>query len=386
MFRRKGFAGAAAVATVMAVAFTGPALAGTSGAAKHHGQTQAAMDALVDAGAIGVTAQVKDGGRYETWNAAAGLGNIERGTPRGKRDRYRVGSVTKTFIATVLLQLEAEGRLDIDDTVGQWLPGVVEGNGHDGDQITIRQVLNHTSGIFDVNTDPEFRQKVYSEGFLQHRYDTWSAEELVRTAMGHSPSFAPGEGWNYSKTNYIVAGMIIEKVTGKTYGDEIRNRIIRPLGLRGTSVPGTSRTVPAPSSRAYERLSGTPEGTRYDVTEFNPSFAGAAGEMISDSADLNRFYTALFRGRLLPPRQLAEMQTTVPVHELLPQIRYGLGVIQQELSCGVIVMGHTGGVHGSSSVAVATPDGRHALAANVNGDAPWLTDTTPVVEAEFCGA
>ncbi|WP_431042678.1 serine hydrolase domain-containing protein [Streptomyces sp. P1-3] len=384
MVIRRGLAAAAVAATVMAVALTSPALAAPPGAT-HHERTQAAMDDIVKAGAVGVTAQAKGHGKYATWNAASGLGDLDKGTPRGDRDHYRVGSVTKTFIATVLLQLEAEGRIDMDDTIGRWLPGVVEGNGNDGDKITVRQVLNHTSGLFDLNTDPEFQEKVYSEGFLQHRYDTWSPEQMVRMAMRHSPAFEPGKGWNYSKTNYIVAGMIIEKVTGNPYADEIRDRVIRPLGLRGTSVPGTSTTVPAPSSRAYERLSGDPAGTRYDVTELNPSFAGAAGEMISDSADLNRFYSALLRGKLLPPKQLDEMRTTVPVHEQLPELRYGLGVMERELSCGVRVMGHTGGVHGSSTVAMATPDGRHSFAANVNGDMTWRTDTTPLLEAEFCG-
>ncbi|MFE2262741.1 serine hydrolase domain-containing protein [Streptomyces griseosporeus] len=373
---RKALAGAAAL--VASVALAAPALA--SGPA-HHDATRAALRAAVADGVPGVTATVTEG--RGTWSATEGVGDLRRGTPRSPADRYRVGSITKTFVATVLLQLEAEGRLSLDDSVEKWLPGVVHGKGHDGSRITLRQLLNHTSGVFNYTEDEGFARTYFlKDGFLEHRYDTLAPRDLVATAMKHRPDFAPGDSWHYSNTNYVLAGMVVERVTGRPYGEEIRRRIIAPLGLRATSVPGTRTTLPRPSSRAYGKLALTATGPTYDVTELNPSLASSAGEMVSDSADLDRFYRALLGGRLLPPRQLKEMKTTVPAKDI-PRAGYGLGLMDRELSCGVHVWGHGGGIHGSSSEAVTTPDGRHALALNLNGD--WAGDTDAVIEAEFCG-
>ncbi|WP_329263966.1 serine hydrolase domain-containing protein [Streptomyces pseudovenezuelae] len=368
--------GAAAVALTTGLA--APAMA--AGTDRHEATRQAVRAAVKD-GVPGVTLTARDG--RGTWSTTAGVGNLRTHVPRAADDRYRVGSITKTFVATVLLQLEAEGRLSLDDTVDKWLPGVVHGNGHDGSRITVRQLLNHTSGIFNYTADETFARTYFlKDGFFQHRYDTQSPEQLVATAMAHKPDFAPGTSWNYSNTNYVVAGMLIQKVTGRTYGEEIRHRVIEPLKLTATSVPGTRVTVPRPSSRAYSKLAETATGPTYDVTRLNPSLASSAGEMISDSADLNRFYSALLKGRLLPPKQLKEIKTTVAV-EGLPNAGYGLALMDRELSCGVHVWGHDGGIHGSSSVAVTTADGRHSLAFNFNGD--WSGNSDAVIEAEFCG-
>ncbi len=386
---RRGMTGAAAALTVTlaAGALAAPASAATPrpGHGDHrHEATQGALDGIVAEGVPGVTAQVRD--KYGSWNAASGVGDLRRGTPRGKHDSFRVGSITKTFVATVLLQLQAEGRIDLDDTVGKWLPGVVEGNEHDGDAITVRQILNQTSGIADYSRDDEFSRKVFSTEFFKHRYDTWTPEQLVKLAMRNKRVFEPGKGWGYSNTNYVVAGMIIKKVTGNAYGDEIERRVIEPLDLKATIAPGTRATMPRPSSRAYGKLPLDPEAKTYDVTELNPSFASSAGEVISDSADLNRFYSALLGGRLLPKEQLAEMKDTVSRGEDRGG-RYGLGLIELTLPCkGTVkrtVWGHDGDLHGSSNLAVTTEDGSHSLALNMNGD--WAGDADPVAEAEFCG-
>ncbi|MFC9644006.1 serine hydrolase domain-containing protein [Streptomyces mirabilis] len=370
----------AATAVALAAALAGPAVAAPAGAG-HHGATRAAMDAAVKAGVPGVTATARDTGG--TWSATAGVGDVRTLAPRGTADHYRVGSITKTFVSTVLLQLEAERRLSLDDKVEKWLPGVVRGHGHDGHRITVRQLLNHTSGIFNYTADDDFARTYFlKDGFLEHRYDTKTPEQLVAIAMAHAPLFAPGTSWSYSNTNYVLAGMVIEKVTGHSYATEIRRRVIEPLGLRGTSVPGTRTTLPRPSSHAYSKLSRATTGPTYDVTRLNPSLASSAGEMISDSADLNRFYAALLGGRLLPPKQLKEMRTTAKA-DGIPGARYGLGLIDRELSCGVHVWGHDGGIHGSTSSAVTTADGRHSLAFNFNGD--WSGDSDAVIEGEFCG-
>ncbi|MFF7181508.1 serine hydrolase [Streptomyces sp. NPDC008121] len=368
---------ATAVAALTATALAAPAAAATGPASQdrdRHAATRQALDAAVEAGVPGAVAQARVGGT--AWTGTAG--------ERGGRDHYRVGSITKTFVATVLLQLQAEGRLDLDDHVEEWLPGVVRGNGHDGRAMTVRQLLNHTSGVYSVTEDPEFQKKVFGPDFLEHRYDTWTPRELVALAMTHRPDFAPGTGWNYSNTNYVLAGMVIEKVTGRPYGKEVERRIIKPLKLRGTSVPGTKATMPRPSSRAYSTLGQDPAEARiHDVTELNPSLAYAAGEMISNSGDLQTFYRALLKGGLLPKAEQRELTDTVATHPDFPQLRYGLGLMRTKLSCGKEVWGHGGGIHGSTSEAHVTRNGGHSLALNLNAD--WTGDTNAVVEAEFCG-
>ncbi|WP_282696773.1 serine hydrolase domain-containing protein [Streptomyces sp. CC208A] len=369
---------AALAAGLTVTALAAPALAATPAAPakadrKTHTATQAALQAAVDAGVPGAVAQARVDGR--SWTGTAG--------ERGGDDRFRVGSITKTFVATVLLQLQAEGRIDLDDPVEKWLPGVVRGHGHDGRKITVRQLLNHTSGIYSYTADPDFQQKAFGPGFLEHRYDTWAPGDLVGIAMTHAPDFAPGTGWNYSNTNFVLAGMVIEKVTGRPYGKAVENRIVKPLKLRATSVPGTDPTMPTPSSPAYSKLSAEQDAPVHDVSELNPSLAAAAGEMISDSRDLQTFYRALLKGRLLPRAEMRELTATVEVSPEYPDYGYGLGLMKQKLSCGKEVWGHGGGIHGSGSEAYTTRDGRHTLAANLNAD--WTGDTQAIVEAEFCG-
>ncbi|MFE0100355.1 serine hydrolase domain-containing protein [Streptomyces sp. NPDC059009] len=384
MRARTRLAGAAVVvAAAVAGSLAGPAAAADTG---RHEATQKALDGAVRDGVPGVTAHAVD--KDGAWRGTSGVGDLRTKTPRGAHDRFRVGSITKSFVATVLLQLQGEGKIDLDDPVGKWLPGVVQGHGHDGDKITVRQLLNHTSGVYDYTDDPDFTAKVFeTKGFLKHRYDTWAPGQQVKLAMRHKPYFAPGQGWKYSNTNYLLAGMVIKKVTGHDYGDEIERRVIKPLGLRATSVPSTDSTVPQPSSRAYSKLSEGAQGRTYDVTELNPTIAGPAGGMISDAADLNRFYAALLGGRLLPKEQLAEMKTTVPMGEDSPNASYGLGLMKNKLPCdgGAPVWGHGGGIHGSTSQAVTTGDGRHSLAFNYNGDWTDEDSVDAIVTAEYCG-
>ncbi|GGW79996.1 D-alanyl-D-alanine carboxypeptidase [Streptomyces lomondensis] len=364
----------------LSAALVTPALAATpAGAHGDHDATRRAVRAAVADGVPGVTVTVRRG--HGTWADTAGVGNLKTGKPRSAHDHYRAASISKTFVATVLLQLEAEGELSLDDTVERWLPGVVRGNGHDGREITLRQLLDHTSGIFDYLEDRGFQQTyMTADGFQEHRFDRATPEDLLAFALRNKPYFAPGESWEYSNTNYVLAAQVIEKATGNAYGDEIRRRIIDPLHLTSTSVPGNRTTLPKPSSRAYSKLARTATGPTYDVTELNPSLAYGSGEMVSDSADLTRFYSALLRGRLLPPEQLKAMKATVDTNGTY---RYGLGIANAELSCGVHVWGHAGGITGSNSMAMTTEDGRHSLAVNFNGD--WSGSTGAIVEAEFCG-
>jgi D-alanyl-D-alanine carboxypeptidase len=383
---------AAATAPVMGVP---AAIARPEGSSNAHTETQAALDAIVEAGTPGALAQVTDG--RSRWFGESGLADLDTGQPRRPVDRFRVGSLTKTFTATVLLQLDAERILSLDDSVEDWLPGVVRGNGNDGRNITLRQLLNHTSGIFNYNNDAGFLATFTGESFLTHRYDGATPEELVRIGLSHAPVFAPGTGWSYSDTNYILAGMVIERATGHSYASQVEQRIIRPLNLHATTVPGSSAAVPGPHGRHYSKLyDDDPNAAIHDVTEFNPSVAGAAGQIISTTTDLSRFLGALLQGELLPDEQMEEMLTGVPVGdgEEFPgpagagdrsPATYGLGIRSDTLSCGVTVWGHGGQVPGSLSRAAATREGEHVLTLNRNGDWGDQAMEDAVLEAEFCG-
>ncbi|MEV0278341.1 serine hydrolase domain-containing protein [Streptomyces sp. NPDC050610] len=366
-------------AALTVAALAAPAQAET-GRGHGHTATQQAMDAQVAAGAPGSLGQARDGNG--TWNGSAGVADLRTERPRKAADRFRVGSVTKAFVSTVLLQLESEGKLSLDDTVEHWLPGAVQGHGNDGSKIKIRQLLNHTSGLFNYTEDPVILHNL-SDGFFEHRYDTYTPERLVRVAVSHKPEFEPGTSWKYSNTNYILAGMIVDKAAGHSYADEIERRIIEPLGLHSTTLPGTSARMPSPHGRAYSPLTAEPNAKIHDVTELNPSWGGAAGEIISTTGDLNRFYRALLGGDLLPAAQQKELLTTVAVDPANTVFRYGLGVAWAKLPCGKEIWMHDGGIHGSLSLATSTPDGRHTAAFNLNGD--WAGEWGPVMEAEYCG-
>jgi D-alanyl-D-alanine carboxypeptidase len=200
--------------------------------------------------------------------------------------------VTKTFTATVLLKLEAEGKLSLDDSVAKWLPGVVHGKGYRPGRITVRHLLNHTSGIFDYNMDEGFRARYAGDEFDRNRHFRWSPRALVDIALDHPPNFQPEQGsrpgrpgkWDYSDTNYVLAGMVIEKATGHSYAHAVECLVIRPLGLSGTSVPSTSPRLPAPHARHYSTLfEDGPQARVRDVTEFSPTVAFSAGQLISSS-------------------------------------------------------------------------------------------------------
>ncbi|MCF6526009.1 serine hydrolase [Streptomyces sp. JJ36] len=372
----------AAVGPVAAVVVLALSVTSSSAADRGHAGTQRAMDALVAQARVpGVLGQAEDGGGM--WHGASGVADRSSGRPRLAGDRFRIGSVTKTFVATVLLQLEAEGRLDLDDPVERWLPGRVRGNGHDGRRITVRALLNHTSGVADFTADPGYR-RLLGPGFLPHRYETHRPGELVRRAMRHPPLFPPGTGWAYSNTNYVLAGMVVEAVTGRGYAAEIERRVLRPLGLRRTTLPGTSPVIRGRHGRAYSALPGGGTGRRaVDVTRLDPSLAGAAGEMVSTTGDLLVFLRELLGGRLLPPRQLAAMTDTVPTGGRARFEGYGLGLWSLRLSCGTRVWGHDGDIHGSGTTAVTTRDGTHTAVFNRNGD--WAADRdTELLEAEYC--
>ena len=333
--------GVAAVLTAALVAgAAGPAVAATT---PH--RLQAATDDLHALGITGVQGLTRVGG--VTTRARSGVGDLATGTPVPPDGYFRMGSNTKTFVAVVALQLVGEGRLALDDPVERWLPGVVAGNGNDGREITVRNLLQHTSGIYNYTNDLAGLSSY--EGYLAHRYDHHDAAGLVALAMKHAPEFAPGTHWDYSNTNYILAGMIIERVTGRPWATEVRDRILRPLGLRHTLAPGDRPTVPSPHAEGYQQWA--PGGELTDTTLFNPSAAGSAGSLITTPADLARFWQALQRGELLRPRQMTQMHRTVlaeTFQDYLPGARYGLGIMFVPNRCGGY-WGHGGDVPGTST-------------------------------------
>lgn len=280
-----------------------------------------------------------------------GVADVERRTPLDPDSRFRIGSMTKTFTATALLLLVEEKRVHLDAPVERYLPGVVRGHGNDGRRITVRQLLQHTSGLPDFLDHFDPRDIVMDP--LAHR----DPLDLVNIALAHPPESAPGAGWSYSNTGYLLVGMIIERVTGNTYGEEIERRVIEPLGLSETSVPGDDPTIPGPHPRGYVRPGD--DAPLLDITAVNPSVGGAAGGMISSGSDVNRFLGALLGGELLHPAQLREMMRTRPTGGSDGR-RYGLGLESKPLPRGGRYWGHTGDFLGYETAAGATVDGRQA--------------------------
>ncbi|WP_433360534.1 serine hydrolase domain-containing protein [Actinoplanes sp. CA-142083] len=338
------------------VATTATLIAGVAGPAVAAGpdrRLQAAVTDLHELGITGVQGLTRAGG--DTAQARAGVGDLRRGTPVPRDGYFRMGSNTKTFVSVVVLQLAGEGKLSLDDSVDRWLPGVVTGNGNDGRRITVRQLLQHTSGIWNYTNDIEALGSY--EAYLAHRFDHYDARDLVMLAMKHSPEFAPGTAWDYSNTNYVLAGMIVERVTGRTWAAEVRDRILRPLGLRHTSAPGDRPSVPDPHAHGYQQWA--PGGELTDTTVFNPSVADAAGSLITTPTDLARFWQALQRGQLLRPREMAQLHQTVlaeTFQDWIPGARYGLGIMFIPNRCGGY-WGHGGDVPGMSTANAVSADG-----------------------------
>ena len=319
---------------------------------------QAVLDELVVNGAPGVVALVNDG--TTTTQLASGVRKAGAADPLRPDARFRVGSVTKTFIATLMLQLEQQGRVGLGDSVERWLPGLVP----NGDQITVRMLLNHTSGVFSYTDDPEFVAGL-AENPLRHR----TPEELVSSAARHPPVFAPGTSWSYSNTNYVLAGMILRAAGRAPLAVQLNWRVLRPLGLHETGFPAGPRIggyfahghLPADNP-----FVPSPNDQPVDITAISPSIAWAAGGMTSTTGDLARFYSALLGGRLLAPEQLRELKQLVQID---PTVGYGLGLTHQRTACGDI-WGHGGSIPGYETLAFADETGRRqvVLAMTINPD------------------
>jgi D-alanyl-D-alanine carboxypeptidase len=359
--------GALLLAPARAGAVAGPSGHGSTIVAPqrlHPGELRRLLDQVVAAGAPGAAALVRED--HGVKQAASGVADLRTGRRMRPGLHYRVGSVTKPFVATVVLQLVAEGRLSLSDTVDRWLPGILPY----GDQVTIRQLLNHTSGVPDNSLEPLVRLYTFPHG----RSRAWTPRELVALIADQPPDFPPGTAWSYSNTGYVLAGMIVEAATGRRLGQELARRIFRPLGLRDTVFPINRPDIPGPNPRGYSLPLQDEAGPLLDFTVYNPSLAWGAGNLISDLADLERFFRALLRGRLLPPRLLAAM--TTPVDTGVPGYGYGLGLEMINTPSGRLV-GHGGAIPGFDNIVLNTKDGRRQLGVMINE----LLAPTAVVEA-----
>ncbi|MFC9174896.1 serine hydrolase domain-containing protein [Streptomyces sp. NPDC057107] len=352
-----------------------PATVGTRTPAPDMAGIVAALESAMANGAPGAMARYSgpDGVRGK----AVGVRDRASGAAMDTRARFRIGSVSKTFSSVVLLQLVQEGRLKLDAPVNTYLEGLLP-----DDRITVRHLLTHRSGLADY-TDAMFEQTV--PGFEAVRDRVFSYQELLDLSLAEPRTTEPGAAYAYSNANFVVVGMLIEKLTGRPVADAYQRRIIKPLGLRATAYVHPDTRIEGTHVRGYLHPdeAGAP---LVDSTEQTVSWAQSAGAVISSTADLNTFTSALMRGRLLAPAMLEAMTTVTPTDATGTRF-YGLGLRRYDLSCGTRVYGHTGTVQGFYTYAFATRDGRRSLAALANTSNRGAANTAlgGTLEAAFCG-
>ncbi|MGA5128264.1 serine hydrolase domain-containing protein [Streptomyces olivoreticuli] len=325
-------------------------------------------------------AQLRVSGSAGQWYGTSGTSDLRTGQAVRADDRFRIGSITKVFVATTVLQLVAEHRVDLDTPVQHYLPGLLP---KDYAPITVGQLLNHTSGLPD-ESGADVPQKTTPEDVLAHRYDKWTPERLVAVSTRKPLKFQPGTKQEYRGINYVLAAMLVEKVTGHAYGKEIDARILRPLGLRNTSLPGNDPRIHGPHVHGYLAMS---DGTLKDATDYNQSEAWGEGEMISTTGDLDRFISALFSGKLLPKPQLDKM-FTLPSQDVRmlkggSAASYSMG-LQAVTMNGVTLWGKTGERYGYNSAMVSTQDGKRRAEYSFNPthrDASQMQMTLRIADA-----
>jgi D-alanyl-D-alanine carboxypeptidase len=346
-------------------------------AAPAHAQPIAIDDVLTrivdDEDLAGGIAVVRDGTALT--RSAAGYSDLETKAGFPPNTFVRAASNTKTFVAATVLQLVGEGKVDLDAPIETYLPGRIRGEGIDANAITVRQLLRHQSGLpeyFDEATPPPV--------------DPTSADQLLDMALTRPAQFAPGTAMKYTNTNYIIAGLLVEKVTGRPAVDEITRRIILPLGLFDTYFPAPPDTgLRQPFAHGYE----VEDRRRTDVTDFNASAAGTAGGIVSTNEDLSAFITALLAGRVVPPPLLEQMMQSVPMPDGDGLLDYGLGLMKVNLPCGVTAWGHGGDIEGYHSFMAGRVDGpaiSMTFTQSPDASSPATDPRGEVLSALFCPA
>lgn len=333
----------------------------------------AVLRSAVNQGAPGALARIDD--EDGTYRLTRGVADRDTRRVIATDDRFRIGSVTKTFSAVVLLQLADEHRLTLDAPVNRYLPGLLP-----DDRITVRQVLGHRSGLYDYTNDM-FAKSV--SGFEAVRKKVFTYRQLVALSLKKPRTNAPGAAYSYSNTNFVVAGLLIEKLTGHSVKTAYEDRIFKPLKLRDTFYVHPDTAIPGRYARGY-LTPDTAGAEPVDATAQTVSWAQSAGAIISSAKDLNTFYSALLGGKLLSSARLAEMERFTRVNSTTA---YGLGLRRRDLSCGVSVYGHTGAVQGYYTYAFATKDGKRSLTAvtNTSNNGKVLGTLAGALESVFCG-
>ena len=340
-----------AVPLVAAIALG--AAGGAASAAPSKGEAESLKSraqGLVDAGYPAALAAVTDS-EGESAGVAVGKGSLEAGQAPPLDGEVRIGSNTKTFVAVVVMQMVQEGKVGLDEPIETYLPGLIKGEGIDASRITVRQLLQHTSGL------PEYTDTVPGRSDIFQIKDHYAQpRDLLDTALSKPAAFEPGTQWAYTNTNYVVLGMLIERVSQRPVGEQIDQRIIKKLGLSHTYFPAPGdRSIKGTHPQGYH-LSA--EGKLEDITEMDPAWGWAAGAMVSTPSELNTFFQAVFDGRLLTQASIDEMKKGVDASSRFgPGVVYGLGLIGTPLSCGGTSWGHGGTIHGYQTNDAVGPDG-----------------------------
>ncbi len=290
------------------------------------------------AGVPGVVVAVRDGAG-PTWTRASGTATREGTAPLDPDARFRVASITKTFVAVVVLQLAAEGRLGLDDPASRYVRGTP---GLDG--VTIRQLLDHTAGLPDYSA----AQEGFGPGLLRDRDRHWTARELLTISSSVQRDFPPGSDYAYSNSNYVALGLVVEAVTGTSWAAQVRTRIIDPLHLGATYVAGAERGPAVTAGYGDGDNDGDVENleTGREWASLATS-EGPAGALVSTAGDLATFADALFHGRLVDGSALRDMTTPTSHHPRAAG--YGLGVEITRPDWTTTVWGHGGFLPGFRS-------------------------------------
>ena len=329
------------------------AAGGVASAAPSKGEAEslkARAQGLVGDGYPAALAAVSDS-KGESAGVAVGKGSLETGQAPPMDGEVRIGSNTKTFVAVVVMQLVQEGKVGLDEPIETYLPGLIKGEGIDGSRITVRQLLQHTSGLPEYTDTTPGRSDIFQ---IKDHYIP--PRDLLDTALGKPAAFEPGAQWKYTNTNYIVLGMLVERVSQRPVGEQIDERIVKKLGLSHTYFPAPGdRSIKGTHPQGYHLSAG---GKLEDITEMDPAWAWAAGAMVSTPSELNTFFQAVFDGRLLTQASIDEMKKGVDVDSSeLPGEVYGLGLFGRSLSCGGTAWGHGGSIHGYQTDNAVGPDG-----------------------------
>ncbi|MFD0902906.1 serine hydrolase domain-containing protein [Actinomadura sediminis] len=322
----------------------------------------AALGGVHEAGMYGVFSQVRDG--REVWRGAAGDADVRTGRPVRPHMRHRVGSITKTFVATAVLQQVEAGRVELDAPVGRYLPELVPGER--GERVTVRMLLNHTSGIGDY-LPAAFPSLLEPSGksLDEHRFRELPPERLVEWGLAAPATNEPGERVSYSNTNYILAGLLLERVTGDDAARYVERHVVRKAGLRHTYFPERPR-IRGPHPKMYASMFGYIDPPR-DYSVYDPSWVWTAGALVSTMDDLNSFYRKLLGGELIGEKALAEMKRTRPWTDANGNLiaNYGLGLYSMDLPCGTF-WGHDGLVWGAGTQSLSTADGTRQVSYAMN--------------------